>query len=432
MGSFLLAALVAAGTLATACTSKNEGTPSKTDGGADSGLADGQVVPTFDPPPTMDEGISVLGRADTTIFDPSKKTGEGILMSWPGVQLRVKFKGSEVRASFNETVAPGLATLGLGTVSEYLVIVDDQVQPKVIQLVEDINDNILLWQGADGEHTLTLYRKTESRYGTTRFKGFSFPNGGAVLPIERPGRKILIIGDSISAGYGADKIGPYDANDPEVPTVGANCPKNIDLATDGAAPTNADRKLKEQGLLAAENTYVSYGSRVGQILKADTQIVAFSGIGLFQNRNPADVDVMPTLYDRVIADTQGRRVNPADWKPNAIVVNLGTNDFAMGDPGVNFQPKQEEFVKKLRGEYPDAYIALMIGPMVPFELNKKLVEYTQTTLMNLEAGGVKKVGSIKVTQNTNKVGCEYHPTAATHQVMGDSVASELKFALGWK
>jgi lysophospholipase L1-like esterase len=411
--SLTLAGLTVGGVFFSACSSDDPKVTPATDGGASAQKAD-----AFDPPPSTDPGVSVIGRADTSLVtDPN--TGAGISMSWPGVQIRVKFKGAEARASFNESVSPGLANLNLDTVSEYVIVVDNEVT-KTIKLKEGTNPDLELWKGVDGEHTLIVYRKTESRFGTTRFNGFTFP-GGSVLPIERPGRKLLFLGDSITAAYGSDKAGPYA---PE-------CPPDR-FTGDAAAPTQADLKSDTQGFLGAENAYNSFAAHAGRLLKADTQLVALSGTGISRSRT-VDVPKLSEIYDRVNSENSTPKFDPKSWQADGIVLNIGTNDFvdnfAPADPGAVFQVKLEEFTKVLRAEYPAAQIVLMVGPMVPFDLAIKLKEYADTTQTNLADPKVKVV---KVTQNATKVGCEFHPTKDTHIALGDTIAAELKVSLGWK
>jgi lysophospholipase L1-like esterase len=415
-----LSSLIGGTVLFTACSSDPGAKP-----GADAGVTDGSLLgDAQDTPPTTEPGVSIIGRAELG----DGMTGVGTQMSWPGVQIRVKFKGTEARGGFTESTAPGFQPLNLATVSEYLVIVDDKVE-KTIQLKDGTapNSDLEFWKGADGEHTLVLYRKTESRFGKTTFNGFSFPNGGMVLPIERPGRKLLFIGDSITAGYGADKIGPYDQSGAN-PT--ANCPPDL-YRPEAGAPTEMQIQSNTQALIGAENAYVSFAANVGRTLKADTQLVALSGVGMARSRNP-DEPTIDKLYNRVGGEITSRILADASWQPDAIVLNVGTNDFASGDPGAVFQVKLEEFAKKLRDDYKNAVIVLMVGPMVQFGQKDKLVEYVSTTKANLDMAGDKKIRVVEVTQNATKVGCEYHPTADTHQAMSASVAAEVRAALGWK
>jgi lysophospholipase L1-like esterase len=419
-----LSSLIGGTVLFTACSSDPAAKPA--DAGASS---DGALVgDARDTPPTTEPGVSVIGRAELG----DGMTAVGTQMSWPGVQIRVKFKGTEVRGGFTESTAPGFQPLNLTTVSEYLVIVDDKVE-KTLQLKDGTapNSDLEFWKGADGEHTLVIYRKTESRFGRTTFNGFTFPNGGMVLPIERPGRKLLFIGDSITAGYGADKSGPYDPATSENPSNPmATCPPNL-YRQDASAPTNAQIQSNTQALIGAENAYVSFAANVGRTLKADTQLVALSGVGMARSRNP-DEPTIDKLYNRVGGEITSRVLADSSWQPDAVVLNIGTNDFAGGDPGAVFQVKLEEFTKKLREEFPAAVIVLMIGPMVQFDQKIKLVEYVSTTKTNLDMAGDKKIRVVEVTQNATKVGCEYHPTADTHQAMAASVGAEVRAALGWK
>ena len=50
--------------------------------------------------------------------------------------------------------------------------------------------------------------------------------------------------------------------------------------------------------------------------------------------------------------------------PEAVVINLGTNDFSTGDPGPEFQTIYLKFVTDLRGHYPSARFFLAVGTML--------------------------------------------------------------------
>ena len=50
-------------------------------------------------------------------------------------------------------------------------------------------------------------------------------------------------------------------------------------------------------------------------------------------------------------------------KPNAVIVNLGTNDSAPGDPGTAYEDAYVTFLRKVRSHYADAWIFLTIGTM---------------------------------------------------------------------
>ena len=53
-------------------------------------------------------------------------------------------------------------------------------------------------------------------------------------------------------------------------------------------------------------------------------------------------------------------------KPQAVVINLGTNDISnnKGDPGMPFRDAYRGFVETVRAKYPDALIICMIGPLL--------------------------------------------------------------------
>jgi len=61
---------------------------------------------------------------------------------------------------------------------------------------------------AAGEHDVTIVKLTEHMVGTAQFSGF-VPAGGKLLATRAPVRRRLeFIGDSITAGYGDQGVGP--------------------------------------------------------------------------------------------------------------------------------------------------------------------------------------------------------------------------------
>ena len=63
-----------------------------------------------------------------------------------------------------------------------------------------------------GEHLVELYRRTEANQGESQFLGFDFGEGALLAPPPRAERRIELVGDSITAGYGnegADMSCPF-------------------------------------------------------------------------------------------------------------------------------------------------------------------------------------------------------------------------------
>ena len=93
-----------------------------------------------------------------------------------------------------------------------------------------------------GEHTVRLVKATEPMIGVTQIQGFQLSAGGQLLPQPAPRRRLEVIGDSISCGYGNE---------------GANQNEHFTPKT--------------------ENAYFTYGADAARSLGADYVCLAWSG-----------------------------------------------------------------------------------------------------------------------------------------------------------
>jgi len=166
---------------------------------------------------------------------------------------------------------------------------------------------------------------------------------------------------------------------------------------------------------------------------------------------PDGLPVMPTLWLQTSAyDTTPTYTFPKSEDPQAVVVNLGTNDFAYlssnvdanGNPIPARDPMTEsvfaagmaKFVSQIRSQYPFAKIFLVSSPMLndgwPVGQNQH-----STQLAGLEDAqsqlGDKNVFVVDLPPQGSDVGCDYHPTPATHQQMADVLLPVMKKALRW-
>ncbi|NOU27779.1 MAG: SGNH/GDSL hydrolase family protein [Polyangiaceae bacterium] len=395
------------------------------DGGdTDAGSDGGPVV--------MDQGVQVLGRVDTTLVTDTKTMIKARL-SWPGAQIRAKFKGTEVKASFRETGGAGVTTF-----SQYIILIDGKVT-KTLKLKDGPTiDEVLATGLEDAEHIVSVYRKTETTFGTTSFEGFTFSGGGSALPIERPSRRIEFIGDSITAGYGVDALGPYDKDFPGDAPNGlppgpatAGCWKD-----DARIVTPADEATAAQLKVDLENASNSYGAIMGATLNAEVSLVGWSGKGLVRNLQPTDTETFPGLYDRAFAGSASPKWDFSKWTPDLVVVNLGTNDFFAGDPGATFGTAYETLLKRIRANHANAWIYAVIGPMVFGDGRTGSLNYIKEgAVKRLNTAGDAKIKAIEVFHaplDLSKVGCGFHPYKDTNAAIADKIAGEAKLDIGWR
>jgi lysophospholipase L1-like esterase len=234
-----------------------------------------------------------------------------------------------------------------------------------------------------GEHDVEVFRDSEALFGDSQFAGFTPGSGAAlVLSLPKTHRRLEVIGDSISAGYGNE-----------------GCPFSTDT----------------------QNGYLTYGAIAARAVNAEPHIIAWSGIGMYRNYDGATTDTMPDRYGTSLAYDAASTWDYAAWIPDAIVINLGTNDFSSGDPGQPFVTSYVSFVERLRGYYPNALFLCVSMTDSGFD----------STLDSI----VTAIDDVEVKKLTLTVpawaGCDGHPDLAADANMADQLATRLRSELGW-
>ena len=248
----------------------------------------------------------------------------GLTFGWPGVYFEARFTGEAVRVRFD---AP----------AEHMrVLIDGQERAAFRRpgLVDLTLDGL-----SPGDHVVRLEKQTESQTGGGRFIAFEAVGGSVALPIVPRPRQIEFIGDSYTVGYGN---------------------------------TSARRECTAKEVHAYTDTQQAFGPRVARSFDADYRTHAYSGFGIVRNYAGSSPDLsLPTLYDRLKPDDGDRRVEASDdWRPQVIVINLGTNDFSTplgpaerwaDDAGLraDYRQRYAAFVRQLAQAQPQARFILM-------------------------------------------------------------------------
>lgn len=354
-------------TTGAATTSTTDPTPATTSTATITTAAD---TSTGEPP--AEPAVHWVGRHDAS--DPGH-----VRMGWSGVGAVLRFAGTG-------------ASVRLDDHGRYFtVLVDGALQPTLATSPGE--QSYVLASGlSDGEHTLELYRRTEGSFGPTTVLGFDL-EGELLAPPPVP-RRIEIVGDSVTAGYG----------------------------NEGVAPCSFSAET--------ENHYLTYGALAARALGAELSTIAWSGKGVVYNFGDDVFEPLPQVYDRLLA------AEPTawdfSWQPDVVVINLGTNDFSTdNDPpeGV-FVPAYVELLAHLRAVYPDAFI-LAVAPSLYGAEVALVAGYLQSAVDQRHLAGDTEVGFADINVQWIGSGCDGHPTLATHAGMAMRLTSELQAQLGW-
>lgn len=323
------------------------------------------------------EQVHFVGRFD--LSDPSAPS-----FSFPGTAVMATFDGTGVDVD--------LETNGQDT---FAIVIDGAlsrtVKPPQGRAVRPLANGL-----AAGRHDVALYKRTESFVGVARFRGFSVHDGALVAtPFPFPHR-IEIVGDSISCGYGAEGQGP-------------SCPFVADQETEFGA----------------------WGAVAARALGAARSTVCYSGKGLTRNYGGGTSVLMGEIWQRTLGDMPNPRWSFASTPaPDVVVINLGTNDFSVGDPGKAFEDAYLAMLTDVRSRYPSAWIVCAAGTMLGASELAKADAYIQSAVARL---GDKRVSTLDlgVQQQSDGIGCDWHPSLATQQKMGAALAAHIKSVMGW-
>jgi lysophospholipase L1-like esterase len=345
--------------------------------------------------PAISGGVRWLGRVD--LSDPGAPK-----FAWSGTGWVATVTGTSVAIALRSDA---------GSDAIYFQPVVDGVPGARFSVAASEGDKsvTLASELEDGEHVVELYRETEgkSTFAYSTFLGFT--EGEPKEPPAYGDRLIEVIGDSISAGYG---------------NLGVEEHPNY-----GADPEGGCRFSTE-----TESAYLTYGAVAARAVGAEASILAASGWGIYSDNGGNRNNVLPSVFDKTV----GGRAVPL-WgfgrKPQAVVINLGTNDFyANMTLGADaFTPPFQAFIGTVREKYPHALIYCAIGPLLYSTGLSNARSYINDMVADLNAAGDDKVKVLDFGQQNTSLGtgCDYHPNATENQRMADRLAEELRTDLGW-
>ncbi len=323
-------------------------------------------------------GPRLIGR-----FDESNPAAP--VFAWSGSAIAVRFAGSAVGVTLRDSGSNAFEVVLDGKHT----LLSTQAGAKTYSLGNGLSD---------GPHDLLLYRRSEAFLGETTLCGFDIAPSAYLPNAPAAARRLEVIGDSISAGYG----------------------------NEGTFPC--------QFWPSTQNHYLSYAAISARGLQAELSTVAWSGIGMLRNNDGTTARAMPELYPRTLPERATSRWDCSKFVPDAVVINLGTNDFAQGDPGVAFQSAYTQFVSELRGHYPGARFFLAVGPMLEDAEYALASAYLRGVLAARADAGDENLTLLEFgiqDRAADGLGCDYHPSLKTHHKLADKMTAALRAALAW-
>ncbi|HEX6244764.1 MAG TPA: SGNH/GDSL hydrolase family protein [Polyangiales bacterium] len=318
--------------------------------------------------------------------------------AWAGSQITARFTGTSIRAYLSDRPVDDR----LRERDRITVLIDDQ-PAKTFALAEGRHTYWLARGLGSGTHEVTIWKRTEPEVGVIMFHGLRLDPDAALTPSPSAARRMVFIGDSITAGYGNEGDSP-------------------------ACHWSA----------ASENNYETYGARAARELSADYLAMAWSGKGVTRNFYAEDKPTLPELWDLVIPTEAGSPRVPRT-KVDVVVVNLGTNDVFRGLPDADtFVSMYAALLSALRGHFgKDALIVLALGPMLADDSPQPQARSTMREWLAAARALRAQAGDTKLEfiefwfDPKEGAGCDWHPNLKTHARLGQELAELLRARMKW-
>ena len=236
--------------------------------------------------------------------------------------------------------------------------------------------------------------------------------GESIRPTAGNARKIEFIGDSITCGYGVDDEDPL-------------------------------HPFKT----ATEDVTRAYAYKTAKALDADYSMFSISGYGIISGytgdpavqmkdqRIPDFYEFMGFSYDTLPGIPAPSQI-PWDftrYQPDAIVINLGTNDDSFCQ---DFEERQQDycdsyvrFLKVVRRHSPNAMLICVLGLMgdrlYPW-VCKAAKKYSEET-------GDERIATVHLPEQDASIGyvSDYHPLESAHEKAAGELIPAIQRIMGW-
>lgn len=273
------------------------------------------------------------------------------------------------------------------------LFVDDNPSPEKVWTVENGSQlyEAVISNKSDGPVVIRILKLTEYQYGTAEITELCAD--GDIRPTEKKERRLLFIGNSLTAGY-------------------------------GVCGSEQDEKFTTQ----TEDVTRGYSWLTAKAFHADPWMVAWSGCGVLSRWIPPE-ETKPRT-DHLMPEVFAQETGP-ECDPQLILINIGTNDasYTRGNKELEaaFTEKYVRFVEQVAMVYPGTEIILLYG-LMEISLREAVAE---TARRCMQEGIACSFYELPMMQSEDGFGTGGHPSKKTHQKTAEILSTFLTEKMHW-
>jgi lysophospholipase L1-like esterase len=242
-----------------------------------------------------------------------------------------------------------------------------------------------------------LLKRTEGSFGSAAFLGLDLPKGAELLALPAaPARRLLVLGDSWTAGYGVEAV------------------------------TKTCASLRPWA-----NARLAFPALAARAFGAEARMLAVSGKGItryYGSPKAEEADKYPAYFKRTLSSVPAEDWTPDGWVPDAFVVHLGLNDFST-EPAPTAEAWAKAyaaFLKTVRGAHPKAPLFLCLTEGWPYKMKELYMAQAEAAKLGIEAN---VVGLPAVSPDA--MGCDWHPDRRSQELLAKPLIQALERELEW-
>ena len=328
-------------------------------------------------------------------------SGSGISFSFTGQKLAIEIQGDDRALSMEDSMQNEKTRIAFYVDGER--ILEDMVT--VSQKTYPIFDSEEM-----ETHQIQMIKLSEAPMSIIGISKLITDENATLLPTPEKPRKLEFIGDSITCGYGVD-----------------------------------DSDLTHTFSTKTEDMTKAYAYQTAQALNADYSMVSYSGYGIYSGYTEGAQnlsELVPPYYTKIgfsRGTVNGQSITMTEWdfqayKPDMIVLNLGTNDFSycqdFEDRQAEFVAHYQQFLQTIREKNQNTYILCTYGMMnqglIPSI--KKAIDSYQTESKD------EKISFLPLALQLESDGyvVDYHPSIITHTKAANVLADKIREIMNWE